>query len=105
MIKHLENDEFQKLVLESKQPVVVDFYATWCGPCQYMEPVIEEIAQEMEGKVNVYKVNIDEARDLAIDQGIVSVPTFIFVKDGKVVSKNVGTLSKQDFLAKINSIL
>jgi len=105
-MKHITNyEEFQKLVIESVRPVVVDFYAVWCGPCQYMEPVFVEASDDFAGKVDFYKVNIDDARDLAIDHGIVSVPTLMFVKDGKVINKHVGAVSKSDLVEILNSIL
>jgi thioredoxin 1 len=105
MIKHIIKDEFKKLALESKKLVIVDFYASWCGPCLYMEPVLEEVAAENIDNVDFFKVNIDEERDLAIDQSIVSIPTLIFIKNGLIIFKHTGTISKEDLLSKINTIL
>jgi thioredoxin 1 len=105
LVKNVTKDNFKKLVLESKEPVVVDFYAIWCGPCQYMEPTLEDAAEDFEGKVNFFKVNIDESRDLAIEQNITSIPTLMFIKDGKVLLRHVGTLSLEEIEDKINTIL
>ena len=105
LVKNVTKENFKKLVLESKEPVIVDFYAIWCGPCQYMEPTLEDAAEDFEGKVNFFKVNIDESRDLAIEQNITSIPTLMFVKDGKVLLRHVGTLSLEEIEEKINTIL
>ena len=105
LVKNVTKENFKKLVLESKEPVVVDFYAIWCGPCQYMEPTLEDAAEDFEGKVNFFKVNIDESRDLAIEQNITSIPTLLFVKDAKIVLRHVGTLSLEEIEDKINSLL
>ncbi len=84
---------------------LVDFWAPWCGPCRMIAPVIEELAKEFEGKANICKVNTDEQQDLAVKYGIRSVPTIIFMKNGKVVDQMIGASSKQDFANKINSLL
>jgi thioredoxin 1 len=105
LVKTVTKDNFKKLVLESKEPAIVDFYAIWCGPCQYMEPTLEDAAEDFEGKVNFYKVNIDESRDLAIEQNITSIPTLMFIKDSKILLRHVGTLSLEEIEDKINSIL
>ena len=105
LVKTVTKENFKKLVLESKEPVIVDFYAIWCGPCQYMEPTLEDAAEDFEGKVNFYKVNIDESRELAIEQNITSIPTLMFIKDGKILLRHVGTLSLEEIEEKINTIL
>ena len=105
LVSLVTKENFKKLVLESKNPVVVDFYAIWCGPCQYMEPTLEDAAEDFEGKVHFYKVNIDESRDLAIEQNITSIPTLLFIKEGKVLLRHVGTLSLEEIEDKINSLL
>ncbi len=105
LVKTVTKENFKKLVLESKEPVIVDFYAIWCGPCQYMEPTLEDAAEDFEGKVNFFKVNIDESRELAIEQNITSIPTLMFIKEGKVLLRHVGTLSLEEIEEKINTIL
>ncbi|HRF56518.1 MAG TPA: thioredoxin [Campylobacterales bacterium] len=84
---------------------VVDFWAPWCGPCRMVAPVIEELAEEYEGKAKICKVNTDEEQDLAVKFGIRSIPTILFLKDGKVVDQTVGAAAKQTFKQKIDSLL
>ncbi len=91
------NDEnFKKEVLESKLPVLVDFWAEWCMPCRMVAPVVEEIAKEYKGKLKVCKLNVDEARDTASYYGIMSIPTLAIFKNGKVINKVVGALPKAE---------
>ena len=90
----LNTTNFEKEVLESDIPVLVDFWAGWCGPCKMLAPTIEKIAKEYEGKVKVGKVNIDEFAPLAIKYGVASIPTVILFKDGQVVDKSVGFVPK-----------
>ena len=85
---------FEKEVLESDIPVLVDFWAGWCGPCKMLAPTIEELAKEYEGKVKVGKVNIDDFAPLAIKYGVASIPTVVLFKDGQAVDKSVGFVPK-----------
>lgn len=100
MVKHLTESDFDSEVLESEQTVLVDFYADWCGPCKMLSPVIEEIAAE-QTNVKICKVNVDDESGLAQRYGVMSIPTMIVVKNGKVVERVTGALPK----AKIVSML
>ena len=94
----LTNDNFEKEVLQSDLPVLVDFWASWCGPCKMLSPVISEIAEEYDGKVKVGKVNIDDEGELAIKFGIVSIPTLILFKEGQAEEKLIGYRPKEDII-------
>jgi thioredoxin 1 len=90
MVMHVTDNNFQNEVLNSDVPVLVDFWATWCGPCKMLAPVIEEVAQKMEGEVKVVKLDVDENPVTASQYGIMSIPTLVLFKDGKPVGKLVG---------------
>lgn len=92
-------------VLKSSSVVVVDFWATWCGPCCMLAPTVEEVSELMEGKAVVAKCNVDEVREVAMKYRIMSIPTLIYFKNGEVVDKTVGVVSKEDIVSKINSLL
>lgn len=95
---NITSKNFEEEVLKSDLPVLVDFWASWCGPCKMMTPVVEQIAKDMDGKAKVCKVNIDEEQDLAMEYGIMSIPTFLIFKDGKVVNSAVGVRDKQELM-------
>ena len=86
---------FEAEVLQATKPLVIDVFATWCGPCQHMEPYFSELSLELGDKYNFGKINIDEARDIAIDFGVMSVPTFLFLKQGDLIAQEVGYMSKE----------
>lgn len=94
----ITSENFEKEVLNSDIPVLVDFYATWCGPCKMMSPIVEEIAKEMEGKVKVLKIDTDEEQQLAIKYGIMSIPTFIIFKNGKIEKTLIGMQDKTELI-------
>lgn len=99
------DDNFNTDALESSIPVVVDFYADWCGPCKMMAPVIDELAGDYEGKARIGKLNTDENRGIASKYNIMSIPTILFIKDGQVVDQVVGAVPKTVLEQKINSML
>lgn len=97
----LTSKNYKEEVENSNIPVLIDFWATWCGPCRAMMPVVEEIAKENEGKIKVCKVNVDEEPELASKFDIMSIPTFVAIKNGKVVGTTLGMQSKEDVLSII----
>lgn len=109
MIKKVTSDDFQVEVLDAQEPVLVDFSATWCGPCKMAEPLIEKVAEAFEGKARVVKVDIDESPELASEFQVRGVPTFVFMKEGKEIERKVGlgksnTLN-ESFTEILNSLL
>lgn len=105
MPKTVTKDNFEQEVKQSKLPVIVDVFAEWCGPCQQMAPIFEELEKEHGDKYKFVKVNVDESRELAIEYGVSSIPTFVFVKDGQIKGKETGYMSKEDLVQKIKSTL
>ncbi|MBR3325657.1 MAG: thioredoxin [Clostridia bacterium] len=98
----LTDDNFENQVLRSSKNVVVDFYADWCGPCKMMSPIIENVAEELEGKAIVGKVNVDENSGVAEKYGIMSIPTIIIFKNGEVYKIFTGVTSKSEIMEAIN---
>jgi thioredoxin 1 len=96
---------YQDEVLNSDQPVLVDFWAEWCGPCKMLGPVIEELAIEFDGKAKIGKVDIDTNRDAAVTYGIQSIPTILIFKNGEIANKFVGIASKDDLTDAINAAM
>ena len=97
LVKDMSKENFQEEVVQSDKPVLVDFWASWCGPCRMVSPIVDEIAQERPD-VKVVKVNVDQEQELALQFGVMSIPTLVVMKDGKVVNQAVGVRPKEQIL-------
>ena len=104
MVKEVNDNNFSE-VKQSNLPVLLDIGATWCGPCKALAPIVDEIANEYDGKVMVCKVDVDEAPGIASEFRVRNVPTVLFIKDGNVVDKSVGLVAKATLVDKLNAIL
>ena len=94
----ISSENFEKEVLNSEKPILVDFFADWCGPCKMMAPIVEELATELEGNAKVGKLNVDENSDIAIEYNVMSIPTLIVFKNGKEEKRLVGVRDKEELL-------
>ena len=111
--KHFNSNVMEKIVTDANfseiinndQPVLIDFWATWCGPCRALAPVIDELAKEYEGKAVIAKCNVDDCDDVPANLGIRSIPTLLFFKNGQLVDRVVGAAPKADIAAKLNALL
>lgn len=101
----VNNENFEKEVLQSRMPVLLDFWASWCGPCRMMSPVVDDIAESMNTSIKVGKINIDECPDLAQKYNVMSIPTFVVIKDGKEVGRTVGVQSREDLVSHLKTVL
>ena len=101
----VDEKSFETEVLKSNLPVLVDFWAEWCGPCKMLSPIVDELAKELTGKLKVVKVNVDDAQELAMKFSVMSIPTLLVFKNGEIVSQMVGAMPKQQLLNKLNPLL
>ena len=97
MVKEIKEKEFQKLVIDSKKKVLVDCYATWCGPCMMLAPIVEEVSSE-NTEYEFYKLDVDNAEEISMKYGIMSIPTLLVFNDGELVKKSVGLIEKEAIL-------
>lgn len=105
MALEVNDSNFDELVLKSDKPVVVDFWAEWCGPCRMVGPIIEDISNEYTGRALVLKCDVDSSPGVAARYGIRNIPTILFFKDGKIADKQVGAVPKSNFVSKLNALL
>jgi len=105
MATMINTDSFEAEVLKSELPVLVDFWAPWCGPCKALNPILEKVENEVGGKIRIVKVNIDESPEIASKYSIMSIPTLLFFKDGTVMEQLVGLVQKDKILEKVNKLI
>jgi thioredoxin 1 len=105
MALEVNDTNFDELVIKSDKPVVVDFWAEWCGPCRMIAPIIEELSKEYNGKALVTKCDVDSSPGVAAKYGIRNIPTVLFFKEGKIADKQVGAVPKANFVSKLNALL
>lgn len=101
MSEVISSADFQSKVLNAQGPVLVDFFATWCGPCKMLAPILDEVVQEVAGKAAVYKIDIDQSQDIAMKYNIMSVPTLVVFENGQIKNQMVGAQPKQNILAML----
>jgi thioredoxin 1 len=104
-VKQVYDGDFEAEVLKSETPVLVDFYATWCGPCKMMAPILDEVARDYSGKLKVVKVDVDESQETAAAFGVTAMPTFVVVKNGKEIYRRLGAAPKSAFVNEIKQAI
>ncbi len=105
MTLEITDTNFEELVLKADKPVLVDFWAAWCGPCRMLAPIVKELAEEFDGKAFVGKLDIDSNQDFAAKYGVRNIPTVLFFKNGEVVEKQVGVAPKNTYAEKLNALV
>jgi thioredoxin 1 len=105
MALEVNDINFDEVVIKSEKPVMVDFWAEWCGPCRMIEPYVEEISREYEGRALVVKCDVDNSPAVSMKFRIRNIPTVLFFKDGKVADKQIGAVPKNNFVAKLNALV
>ena len=105
MAVNVKTQDFEEQVAKASGPVLVDFWASWCGPCKMLAPTVDKLAEKYDGKVIVGKVDVDEEQELARQFGVMSIPTVVFLKNGKEVDRKVGVMPPETFIAAINANL
>ncbi|HCX64344.1 MAG TPA: thioredoxin [Eubacteriaceae bacterium] len=100
----VDESNFEEEVLKSDVPVMVDFWAEWCGPCQMVIPILDELAAELDGEAKIAKLNVDENRSIAMEYRVMSIPTIVFFKNGEEVKREVGAKDKDEYLSLIKSV-
>jgi thioredoxin 1 len=105
MALEVNESNFEQLVLKSDKPVMIDFWAEWCGPCRMIAPIVEEMSHEYEGKAVIAKVDVDSNNGIAAQYGIRNIPTVLFFKNGQVADKQVGAVGKSALVNKLNALL
>ena len=105
MALEFTDDNFEELVMKSDKPVLVDFWAEWCGPCRMVGPLVDELSKEYEGNAVIGKVNVDENPNIAAKYGIRSIPTILFMKNGQIADKSVGAVAKDQLASKLDSLI
>lgn len=105
MVVSITKHNFKQEIEQSPKPVIIEVYGTWCGPCQHMAPLFEELEKEMNATHKFAKLNVDESREIVKDYGVTTIPSFLFIKDNALVGKESGTMTKEDLKAKIEELL
>ena len=105
MVKLVNATDFENDVIKSDIPVIVDFFATWCGPCKMIAPILDQLADEFNGKAKIVKLDVDQSKEVAIQYGVKSVPTLVFFKDGEIADKVVGAQPKSELKSKIAAMV